>query len=312
MKNIRHVLASRVLMLLVALAVLLGYGVAQAAPRVAPQASGTQFHFEFAADSRDGYTVLAAESKQMVKRSPVFAIFGGDLCGSFSTTCIKGTWKPAMDGNSNDGMLAKTFMLRGNHDSGSLSSWQSLWAFSTTASKIGATNYRSQTSDATYSFDYGNSHFAVLDNPGGGINTLTSSQVSWLDSDLSAAKSRGKAHMFLFTHGPVYGVTAEHGSLVPSSAMKAVLNKYTISAAFAGHEHITQYTHVTTSVESGINLLDEFTIGRAGAPSYAVTKPTTWQANSNAFADVYVNGSSFTVTIYSQSGSVLYTKTINR
>ncbi len=287
---------------------LLGFGIAHAAP----QASATSFHFEFAADSRDGYSVLAAESKQMVKHAPVLAVFGGDLCGSFSTSCIKGTWKPAMNGNSSDGMLAKTFVLRGNHDSGTLSSWQGLWNFSGAGKKIGVTNYRVQTSDATYSFDYGNSHFAVLDNPGGGINTLSSAQVSWLDSDLSAAEKRGVAHEFLFTHGPIYGVTSQHGSIVPTSAMKAVLNKHPISAAFAGHEHVTQYTHVTSSIESGITLIDEFTMGRAGAPAYSVIKPTTWHADQNAFVDVAVNGMQFTVQVYSQSGALLYNKTIGR
>ncbi len=288
---------------------LIGFSIAQAAPATAPQASATSFHFAFAADSRDGYSVLAALSRQMVKRSPVLAVFGGDLCGSFSTTCINNTWKPAMNGNNSDGMLNKTFALRGNHDSGSLSSWQGLWAFSSTASRIGATNYRTQTTDATYSFDWGNSHFVVLDNPGGGSNTLTSSEISWLDSDLTAAESRGKAHEFLFTHGPMYGVTAEHGSAVPSSAMKAVLNKHHISAAFAGHEHITQYTLVTPSVESGINSLREFTIGRAGAPAYSVVKYTTWHSNTNAYADIYVNGSQFTVNVYSSGGTLLFSRT---
>jgi hypothetical protein len=316
MKNIRHIPVSRILILLLVLGALLGYSVVQAAPHAAaplaaPQQSGTQFHFEFAADSRGGYSVLAAESRQMVKHNPVFAVFGGDLCGSFSTTCINGTWKPAMNGSNSDGMLAKTFTLRGNHDTGSLSGWQGLWAFSSTASKIGATHYTALTSDATYSFDYGNSHFVILDSPTG-INSLTSSEISWLDKDLTAAESRGKVHEFLFDHGPVYGVTAEHGSQVPSSAMKAVLNKHRISATFAGHEHVTQYTHVTPSVESGINLIDEFTMGRAGAPAYTVTKHTTWHSNTNAFVDIYVNGSSYTATVYSSSGAVLYTKTISR
>src|SRR5512140_92782 len=182
-------------------------GISPAAAR--QQDSATSFHFVFSADSRDGYSVLSALSRQMVSLSPVLGVFGGDLCGSFDTTCINNTWKPALDGNSGDGILAKTFVLRGNHDSGTLSTWQGLWDFQAMAGNVGATNFKVQTSDATYSFDYGNSHFAILDNPGGDINTLTSSQISWLDSDLTSAEARGIAHEFLFTHGPVYGVTSQ-------------------------------------------------------------------------------------------------------
>src|SRR5512135_1115846 len=147
-----------------------------------PQASATSFHFVFTADSRDGYSVLSALSKKMVTLSPLFGFFGGDLCGSFDTTCINNTWKPAMDGNSSDGMLVKTFVGRGNHDSGTLSTWQGLWDFQAMATRVGATNFTAQSSDATYSFDYGNSHFAVIDLPGGGSNSWTSTEISWLDT----------------------------------------------------------------------------------------------------------------------------------
>ena len=75
------------------------------------------------------------------------------------------------------------------------------------------------------------------------------------------------------------------------------------------HEHVTQYTRVTTSQVKGIKSLDEFTMGRAGAPAYSAVKYTNWRANQNAFASITINGNQFTVTVYSQSGSVLFTKT---
>ncbi len=91
--------------------------------------------------------------------------------------------------------------------------------------------------------------------------------------------------------------------------MKAILNKHPISAGFHGHEHVTAYTHVTPSREAGINDYQQFTLGRAGAPPYTVAKPVDWSASQNAFADIAVNGSSFTVTIYGQSGTSLFSKT---
>ena len=194
------------------------------------RAAATSFHFVYTADSRDDYTVLPALSHKMVTLNPAFGFFGGDLCGSFDVNCINNTWKPALDGNNNDGMLAKTFVGRGNHDNGSLASWQGLWDFQSMAAQVGATNYSAQTSDATYSFDYGNSHFAVIDLPGGGPNTWSSAEISWLDADLTAAEGRGLVHEFIFSHGPMYGVTSQHGSEQPSAALKAVMNKHPISA----------------------------------------------------------------------------------
>ncbi len=276
------------------------------------EASATSFHFVFAADSRGNYTVLPDFSHKMVTLNPVFGFFGGDLCSTFDTTCINNQWKPAMDGNNNDGMLAKTFVGRGNHDAGTLSTWQGLWDFAAMATRVGATRYSAQTSDATYSFDYGNSHFAVVDNTSSGAAGWTSTQISWLDSDLTAAENRGEAHEFLIVHGPMYTVTTEHASDLPSSALKAVLNKHPLLIGFHGHEHVTAYTLVTPSFESGITKYPQFTLGRAGAPAYSVSKPVTWSANANAFGDVAISGDTVTVTIYSQSGSALYTKSFNQ
>src|SRR5512140_3466580 len=155
MRNFRRIAAVLIIGMLVIGVTIVG--------RAAPQPSATAFHFVFSADSRDDYSVLPAFSHKMVTLSPVMGFFGGDLCGSFDTTCINGTWKPAMDGNNSDGMLAKTFVTRGNHDSGNLSGWQGLWDFQAMATRVGATNFRAETSDTTYSFDYGNSHFVLVD-----------------------------------------------------------------------------------------------------------------------------------------------------
>ena len=271
-----------------------------------PQASTGAFHFVFSADSRGDYTVLPDFSHRMTSLSPAFGFFGGDLCSTFDTSCINNQWKPAMDGNDNDGMLDRTFVGRGNHDSGTLSTWQGLWDFQAMAGRTGATHYTAQSGDATYSFDYGNSHFAVIDNPSSGASGLTSTQISWLDSDLTAAEGRGAVHEFLISHGPMYPVTSEHSGDVPSASLKSVLNKHPSLIGFHGHEHVTAYTLVTPGFESGITRYPQFTLGRAGAPAYSVDKPVTWSAGQDAFGDVAVDGASVTVTVYSQGGSALY------
>jgi hypothetical protein len=107
----------------------------------------------------------------------------------------------------------------------------------------------------------------------------------------------------------MYTVTTEHAGDLPSSALKAVLNRHPRLIGFHGHEHVTAYTRVTPSYESGINAYRQFTLGRAGAPGYPISKRVTWSANQNAFGDIAVNGSNVTITIYSQSGSKLFART---
>ncbi|MGE5072346.1 MAG: DNRLRE domain-containing protein, partial [Anaerolineae bacterium] len=62
---------------------------------------------------------------------------------------------------------------------------------------------------------------------------------------------------------------------------------------------------------SGLVDYEQFTIGRAGAPAYSITKGVGWSASQNAFADVAVSGNDFTVTIYAQSGSALWSQTFS-
>ena len=134
----------RTMILLVMAALLTGLGSVWSV-RAELQASPTSFHFVFTADSRDDYSVLPDLSQKMVTLNPAFGFFGGDLCGNFDVSCINNTWKPALDGNNQDGILAKTFVSRGNHDNGSLSTWQGLWDFEGMAGRVGANHYAALT-----------------------------------------------------------------------------------------------------------------------------------------------------------------------
>ena len=264
-------------------------------------------------------SILANLSNNANTLNPAFTIFMGDLCSTFNISCLNDRWKPAMNGNINNGMLNKTFVTRGNLDTylgtlSNLTDWQGLWNISTIANSVGAANYVEQTSDVTYSFDYGNSHFVVIDLPDGGINSMTTEQIEWLDSDLISSENRlgtDLKHEFLFLHGPVYTVTSSLGNQTQSSALTTVLNAHPlISAGFFGHEHVTVYAHIDNNLVSGItSAFEEFIVGRAGAPAHPVSKPVDFSDDSDAFAAVNVSGNDFTVSIYRANGTVAYTRT---
>ena len=98
-------------------------------------------------------------------------------------------------------------------------------------------------SQLTYSFDVGNSHFAVINtDPVGGDSTAPA---AWLAGDFAAAAARGALHFFVFGHKPAYtydysGNGGKAGGLdvLPAkrNAFWNVIEQYG-APYFCGHEH---------------------------------------------------------------------------
>jgi hypothetical protein len=218
---------------------------------------------------------------------------------------------------TNNGIFDKTFAIRGNHDSSGGSVWQSGFNFKGVASSIGATNYVEQTLDMTYSFDYGNSHFVGVDNPcnslSGCAGYITTSQINWLDQDLTNAENRGVKHTFLFWHGPAYPVDG-HCCGGVSPEMITVLNKHPIiSAGFFGHEHVVEYTHLDSSTTPGLSCsIEQVISGGAGADLYGITagrKIDYYLGQMDGYTMVDVSGNDFDVSFYKADGT--RTKTLS-
>ena len=232
----------------------------------------SSFRFIAWADTKSGTSILKSESIIVNSLNPVFTIYPGDLISCTSSTnpsCFSNgfsTWKTALNGGGTNNLFDRTFATRGNHDANTNTPWQANFEFATIASKVGASNYRAQTQDLTYSFDYGNSHFVGIDMTAGGVTSMPSTAMTWLDNDLTAAEGRNLTHAFLFWHGPIYTVDG-HCCEVASSTLVNILNKHPIvSAAFFGHEHVVAYTHIDSSRIPGVtHEFEEFISGDAGA-----------------------------------------------
>lgn len=110
------------------------------------------------------------------------------------------------------------------------------------------------------SFDYGNSHFIALDTeevgqkPGIGVK-----QREWLEQDLAA--NRKAAHIFVFTHHPLFSKAANAGFGDPANRddIHRLFMKYGVKHVFSGHEHL-----FAQSVHDGITYI---VTGGGGAPS---------------------------------------------
>jgi len=299
------------------------------------QAQSAAFRFIAWGDTKAGTYTLSGLSDQAASLSPNFTIYSGDLEVSGFTTDGMNKWKDAMNGKltnstTTNSMQGKTFAVRGNHDNEKYNSavnWQNYFSYSNTAVKVGAVNYSymSGKDDLIYSFDYGNSHFVGLDAIGD-ASTLTSAQITWLDSDLTNAEKRSLNNAFIFFHGPIY-CAADHCSCTSRSCSLAasvqnlvqIINKHPIvTATFHSHEHLYNYTYLDSSRIPGLTRpIHHFIAGDAGSGPSTVGCSKTYRydycMNEHGFLGVDVDGSNITVRFYKQGNtSPVYTKTFSR
>jgi hypothetical protein len=120
------------------------------------------------------------------------------------------------------------------------------------------------------SFDYGNSHFVVLNssppNPDGTIMSadLNDTEWMWLESDLKT--NQGAKNIFVMLHHYVFGppdpdtpdVDTGWKSIAERDRFHAMMVKYGVRAVFCGHAHL--YWHEN---KDGV---DYYISGGAGAP----------------------------------------------
>lgn len=272
--------------------------------------AGADFRFVAWGDTKDGYLALQSLSPKVVVQNPIFTIFAGDLELNGFTTTGMNVWKNAINGGVENGLFDKTLSVRGNHDISDLAGWQAYYDFPAVAVSVGATNFSAYSKDVTYSFDYENSHFVALDVPGD-VSLMTAAQISWLDSDLAAASTRGLVHAFIWLHGPPYCVSSSHcaysdlkGNAAPAGFW-TTLNKYPfLTAIFAGHEHLQAHTVLeSTRVPSLTRAVNQFVVGAAGAASVDPAPcdyPNRWSwcDNFDGYTVIDVSGDTVTVKFF--------------
>jgi len=117
-----------------------------------------------------------------------------------------------------------------------------------------------------YSFDWGNSHFAVLNSDvgnaaisAGAKETFWAEQTSWLEEDLK--KSQKATFRFVMAHHPPFTAVANRQDQNPKmAALTPMFEKYKVTAGFFGHDH--NYQHY---LKNGVHYV---ITGGGGAPLY--------------------------------------------
>jgi hypothetical protein len=125
-------------------------------------------------------------------------------------------------------------------------------------------------SEAYYSFDWGDAHFAVLNTDLGNYaeeaalrDKYWQQQLKWLDQDLASSTA---ARRFVVMHHPPYTAMGRRQNAVPMfKDAVALFVKHKVTAVFNGHDH--NYQH---HLADGIHY---FVSGGGGAPLYGLDKP---------------------------------------
>jgi hypothetical protein len=173
-------------------------------------------------------------------------------------------------------------------------------------------------SQLSYSFDVGDSHFAVVNtDPAGKDNTAPA---AWLASDLGAANGRGAKHFFVFGHKPAY--TYYFGTSTPPNPGVSGLDKIPASrdafwtvieqygaTYFCGHEHIFDMTQPKGGAWQVL-------VGSGGSPFDAKAGEVTPNAATDrtyAWATVKIHRSGkIDITAYGFSDSYGPTRVLKR
>jgi len=234
--------------------------------------------------------------------NPDFIISTGDLVSSCYTSCDKKLirWKETL-GDLSD----KTYAAMGNHDRKgkeiSDSDWQNVFEFPNN----GPAGYE----ELTYSFDYQNSHFIVLNTEKPKEHRISNEQLDWLKNDLDETQ---KDNIFIFFHEPAFPVYSKVKESLDENAEARdnfwrLISNYNITAVFSGHEHLNSRRKIDQSILPGVNKeIYQFITGNTDA--YNHMKPrieTGFFHKGEVFMLVSVNNKEINVKVCSTSGEIL-------
>ncbi len=181
---------------------------------------------------------------RMVAVKPAFVVSVGDVVFQSRPESFQTVKKLILDPLAAVG--ARLYPAAGNHDFPVEPHWFEFW--DPPANKL------------YYSFDYGNSHFVILDvnkvflseggrsedakyEPGSeeyAMQTQSqsfqpgSAQYEWLRKDLAGTD---KKHIFVFFHEPAFSYGGHEGSPAIQEILCPLFEEHKVTAAFSGHSH---------------------------------------------------------------------------
>jgi len=233
------------------------------------------------------------------KEKPDLVMTVGDLiqsCDNEQECSAYKLWK-----NVTRPILGKTYEVMGNHDAGGEKISDKIWQREFNLPTNGPAGYK----ELVYSFDYGNSHFVVLNSERPELHKIDDVQQKWLENDLS---NNRKENTFVFFHEPAFPINQHVGRSLDHypeyrDPFWRILDKYNVTAVFNGHETINGRRKVDSVAFPGAkNSIYQFIFGETdefGRKDEPIAKNVDFYNKDNAYAMVKVNGKEITVDTYS-------------
>lgn len=265
-------------------------------------ASVQAFSFAVLGDTQKFNTSRKGSLRKAVNRISAsgadFTFMMGDFCSGKKCAKKLRRWKSAASP-----LFPDVYPVHGNHDAVSSGNWQSTFN--------PPTNGPSGYIGWTYSFDFENSHFVVLDSDRSQWHLINQTQRAWLEQDLAAT---AKENIFVFFHEPAFPVSKKIGNSLDANpsdrdALWEILDGHNVTAVFSGHEHLFYRKKIDSSVFSGAqNSIYQFTVGNTAC--YAHPKPrrsVEYYYRQKSYLLVEADGSQITTKLYSPNGALLNT-----
>jgi len=266
------------------------------------------FSFAVVGDSRGSggsrNSDLGKAVRQIAKKTqgPVFPL--GDEVNSCygDLKCSKDfkKWKMAM-GN----LLSRTYPIMGNHDRSNGkadATWQKSFS---NLPENGPDGFQK----LTYSFDYGEGHFVILDSerPGHKINQV---QRDWLENDLT---NNTQKYTFVFFHEPAFAISKEVSDAldafpVERNAFWSIIDKHNVTAVFVGHEHLYGRKKIGSSIFPGAqNTIYQFTVGNTDVAKWDQARAglSEYSYQGHTFVIVSADNNQITVNLYKVGGKLV-------
>ncbi len=180
--------------------------------------------------------LLKTMVNKVVQKNVSLSFSLGDLASSCEeASCVAklNRWKDIMQP-----LYTHLYPVMGNHDRTGKDKSDKIWQDFFNLPQNGPVDY----AELTYSVDYQNSHFVVLNSEKPQEHIISQAQLDWLDKDLQNNQSK---NVFIFMHEPAWPTSSKIGSSLDiktkeRDAFWGILKKYSsnIRAVFSGHEHI--------------------------------------------------------------------------
>lgn len=203
-------------------------------------------------------------------------------------------------------LLPITYGVQGNHDRSGGDKADSVWRNEFDFPGSSPDTY----DELAYSFNFGNSHFVVLDTEKPKEHAISDAQLDWLDYDLGAS---GKINNFIFFHEPAFPVSSKIGNALDANISNrnrfwSILDSHGVTAVFSGHEHIFSRRLIDENVFPGAkNSIYQFVAGNTDAPLEEVesNNAAEYVYSGHHYVIVDVDGDNVVVNLYAADGKFI-------